>query len=146
MRQAADVRVAPSAGRWAAIFPAADPDFSGVPGLEVVGASPACSCGHGGCTPAGLVDNNEPVIAADLPPPEPPQTMLLCPTCDEPFVPDYPRRCVWCGQQFQSGFEVDPTGEPGAFTQGFDARLAVVLGAILVLLAVVGGWLLFLFH
>jgi rubrerythrin len=135
----------PVCGTVGSDFPAADPDFSGVLGLEGADASPACSCGSGGCTPAGPVDQDEPVIVAEESPLEPPRTMLLCPTCDEPFVPEYPRRCEWCGEQFQSGFEVAPTAEPGAYEPGFDARLLVVVAMILVLLAALGGWLMYVF-
>ena len=127
-------------------FTAADPDYIGVPGPEVTGASPACSCGPRGCTPAGPVDKNEPAVAADFSPLEPPQPMLLCPTCDEPFVPEYSRRCLHCGQQFQSGFEVNASGESGDYASGFDLRLAAVMAAILALLAAIGGWLYHLFH
>lgn len=33
--------------------------------------------------------------------------MVLCPTCDEPFVPQYLRRCEWCGHGFDDGIEPD---------------------------------------
>jgi hypothetical protein len=32
--------------------------------------------------------------------------LLICRTCDEPFVPDYYRRCEWCGHDFGSGVEI----------------------------------------
>jgi hypothetical protein len=31
---------------------------------------------------------------------------LLCPMCDEPFVPEYLRRCEWCGHDFGHGAEL----------------------------------------
>lgn len=33
--------------------------------------------------------------------------MVLCPTCDEPFVPEYLRHCEWCGHDFGEGIEPD---------------------------------------
>jgi len=34
--------------------------------------------------------------------------LVLCTTCDEPFVPRFPRLCEWCGHQFEDGYEVEP--------------------------------------
>jgi len=31
--------------------------------------------------------------------------MLLCPTCDEPFTPQFARRCNGCGHEFPDGFD-----------------------------------------
>lgn len=31
--------------------------------------------------------------------------LVICPTCDEPFPPEYARRCEWCGRGFADGFE-----------------------------------------
>ncbi|MEN6495063.1 MAG: hypothetical protein ABFD16_12360 [Thermoguttaceae bacterium] len=31
--------------------------------------------------------------------------LLLCPTCDEPFVPQYLRHCEWCDHDFGEGLE-----------------------------------------
>lgn len=33
------------------------------------------------------------------------EALVICPTCDEPFVPQYFRRCEWCGHDFGSGAE-----------------------------------------
>jgi hypothetical protein len=33
---------------------------------------------------------------------------LLCPMCDEPFVPEYLRQCEWCGHDFGHGAELPP--------------------------------------
>jgi hypothetical protein len=35
--------------------------------------------------------------------------MLLCPTCDEPFAPEYLRRCEWCNHEFGDGIEPPQT-------------------------------------
>ena len=36
-----------------------------------------------------------------------PPLALICPTCDEPFVPEFLRRCQWCGHDFGEGLETD---------------------------------------
>ncbi len=42
------------------------------------------------------------------------QPMVLCPTCDEPFIPQYLRHCEWCDHDFGAGIEPnhDPVSEP----------------------------------
>jgi predicted RNA-binding Zn-ribbon protein involved in translation (DUF1610 family) len=132
----------PVCGTVGSDFPAADLDFSGPLGLDAARSAPACGCGPGGCTPAAPQEPDEPA-GAILPLPGATQAMLLCPTCDEPFVPDYPRRCVWCGEQFPSGYEVDPADQAEVYEEGVNVRVVVVLGAIVLLLAVIAGWLLF---
>jgi hypothetical protein len=32
--------------------------------------------------------------------------LVLCPTCDEPFEPQFPSRCEWCGYRFADGHEL----------------------------------------
>lgn len=36
--------------------------------------------------------------------------LLLCPTCDEAFPPQYYRRCQRCGHDFGQGIDVQPQG------------------------------------
>ncbi|MDD4270033.1 MAG: DUF2007 domain-containing protein [Pirellulaceae bacterium] len=36
-----------------------------------------------------------------------PAVILMCTVCDEPFVPSYPRRCQWCGHEFDDGYVVE---------------------------------------
>ena len=67
------------------------------------------------------------------PPGVPPQRMLICTMCDEPFVPAYPRRCEWCGHTFADGYEVDVVAEE----QGEDAR--VEKGILAILFTIVTG-------
>ena len=55
---------------------------------------------------AGRATSQEPASEPQQPG-VPPQRMLICTTCDEPFVPEYPRRCEWCGHTFADGYEVD---------------------------------------
>lgn len=42
-------------------------------------------------------------ISIDASAGEPP--LVICPTCDEPFPPQYLRRCEWCGHDFGTGAE-----------------------------------------
>lgn len=62
---------------------------------------------------------------------EPP--LLICPTCDEPFEPNYLRHCEWCGHDFGSGIvPPEPRGKPPA--QPLNLRVigvALALGAFL---------------
>ncbi len=122
-------------------FPSADLDFSGLLGLSDDAPPHACSCGAGGCTPADMGEAGDETEVDKRAPP----VLLMCPTCDEPFVPRYPRRCEWCGHQFEDGFDGDLPGKAAADEQPFDARVAVVIAAILVLLAAMGGWFFYLF-
>lgn len=43
--------------------------------------------------------------SADTDSPEASQRLVLCPTCDEPFAPQFLRRCEWCGHDFGEGLE-----------------------------------------
>lgn len=40
-----------------------------------------------------------------------PALAIICTTCDEPWVPDFYRRCEWCGHDFGRGLAT-PQGEP----------------------------------
>jgi hypothetical protein len=64
------------------------------------------------------------------------QSMVLCPTCDEPFVPQYLRQCEWCGHDFNEGIEPnhDQVSEPIS-----PRAMAVILG----LMALLAGLLVY---
>ena len=66
--------------------------------------------------------------------------MLICPTCDEPFEPQYPRRCEWCGHEFHDGYDAalrdDPAEEIGSRT------ILVILGLLALTLALVAYFML----
>jgi hypothetical protein len=68
---------------------------------------------------------------------EPASPVLMCPTCDEPFLPAYPRRCAWCGYDFQEGYEVDVVGQP---PEQLGARVILLLLGMALLLALVLGY------
>ena len=60
------------------------------------------------------------------------EPLVLCPECDEPFVPEYIRRCHQCGHEFPDGIEIP--SEP--IEQTFNWRMAA---AVLALVAIVGA-------
>lgn len=93
---------------------------------------PSCECGAGGC---GARQDEAP--CPPLLPPSP--SLLICPTCDEPFSPEYLQRCEWCGHVFEQGVAVveEEPEEINAVT------IAFVLGLALLLFGL-GSWFLYL--
>ena len=63
--------------------------------------------------------------------------LVICPTCDEPFVPRYLRRCEWCNYNFGEGTQLPPRRfsdvdlEINARALFLLAVLAVLLGSLL---------------
>ena len=53
--------------------------------------------------------------------------MLLCPTCDEPFTPQFARRCDDCGHEFPDGFDQTEADWDGG---GLNPRILFCLGGI----------------
>ena len=51
--------------------------------------------------------------------------VLLCPTCDEPFVPEFPAMCEWCGYHFADGRQPAPL--PSYEPSEMNARVWIVL-------------------
>lgn len=106
----------PACGTSGTDFLPADPNTGDLLGLPTpsAGAFSGCSCGPGGCgkrdaeTAEDVSANEE--DKADHPTEEPAETasstLLLCPTCDEPFHPQYLRRCEGCGHEFPDGVEM----------------------------------------
>ena len=64
--------------------------------------------------------------------------LVICPTCDEPFVPRYLRRCEWCNYDFGEGTQLPPRRFADADLE-INARALFLLAALAVLL---GGLLL----
>jgi hypothetical protein len=116
-------------------FPPADANSTDLLGLPTPSAEAfsGCSCGPGGCGTHGVEVEGEPsaadekdeaaasILAASAP-------MLICPTCDEPFHPQYLRRCEWCGHEFPDGME-NPTPEEEV-QEPFNWRIAYVIYAL----------------
>jgi hypothetical protein len=121
-------------------FSPADSDFLDVlgPGAAAAAAG-SCSCGPGGCSPE-LVPAGE--AAAEHPPADASKPMLMCPTCDEPFVPEYLRRCEWCGHEFPDGTEIPL---PSAPADPLNGRVVAVILAMLLLGVAMAGYFLYAF-
>jgi len=142
----------PICGTAGTRFEPIDMGFSLIEGLDdVMGASgPSCGpggCGPDGCTPGPPAADSPPadasstdVSAADSSAPEDEEgadmadRMVICPTCDEPFQPVYPKRCEWCGHEFPDGVDMPlPEGDDDAadFTGRVYAVIAVLLAVAL---------------
>lgn len=70
--------------------------------------------------------------------------VLICPTCDEPFVPKYLPRCEWCGHVFEPGAADLEAGEP-EHDESTDLRILAAIGIIVVLAACVAFYVWWLF-
>ena len=107
----------PICGTIGSDFTQADPDFIGRPDKGEPTERTACGCASGGCSSGHAAGEEEPgeadegspdeLDADELDEIEPVGLMLMCPTCDEPFAPEFPCRCAWCDHQFDDGYEVD---------------------------------------
>jgi hypothetical protein len=118
-------------------FKPADTGFVWAPELaDAAGGSPSCSCGPGGCAPAAQQTE---VPAADEAESESPAPLLMCPTCDEPFTPQYPRLCEWCGHEFPDGYEVELPQDPA---EQINSRVIAVIVALLLLALAMAAYLL----
>jgi len=82
---------------------------------------PACGTSGTGFPPADTVEPADPEAPA--------RTLLLCLQCDEPFEPEYCRRCEWCGHDFGDGLDVRQVPEVEPLPVG----LLVVVGATVLL-------------
>ncbi len=115
-------------------FLPADMGFVWIPDPDDAAYRPACgSCGPGGCTPAAA--GEEAPEADDQADGELPAVLLMCPTCDEPFTPQYPRVCEWCGHEFPDGVEMELPPPP---VEQINSRvIAVIVGLLAFLVAMV---------
>ncbi len=114
-------------------FQPVDMGFDWIPGTDAMAKSSACSCGPEGC-PSGKTPAEEPdPVMEDN---AKPLSMLMCPTCDEPFVPEYPRVCEWCGHEFPDGFEPELLVKP----QRIGGRAILVMAGLLTVAFVIMGY------
>ncbi|MFH1267660.1 MAG: DUF2007 domain-containing protein [Planctomycetota bacterium] len=107
----------PVCGTIGSDFPRADPEFIGPVGEGEPTEATSCRCSSGGCSSGHAAGEEEPAEADEESPEEfdadeldevgPVGLMLMCPTCDEPFAPEFPCRCAWCDHQFDDGYDVD---------------------------------------
>lgn len=54
----------------------------------------------------------------------------MCPVCDEPFRPAYPRHCEWCGHEFDDGYVIEQIVKAEAIP-GRAIALVLALGLFL---------------
>ncbi len=57
--------------------------------------------------------------------PDDENVLLLCSTCDEPFLPRFYRSCQECGFDFGEGIESDEAG-----SEELNSRVVFVIGAV----------------
>lgn len=129
-------------------------DFLGLPETSDDALS-SCSCGPGGCGKPGIAvadvssvtgeaeENDEVASASETSSENLLSPILICPTCDEPFHPQYLRRCEWCGHEFTDGQENPVEEEP--VQEPFNWRIAYILYILALLMIGLGGYLLWLF-
>lgn len=129
-------------------FDLADMDFVGPPQPREkssdasTGSLAVTSCGRGPTGCGGGQESCEDTAApdpsgataesTDQPPPRP-EPMLMCPTCDEPFIPAFPRLCEWCGHQFHDGHEIEPDTPPPI--ERISTRAVLVIAGLLLVMA-----------
>lgn len=142
----------PVCGTTGSEFPPADMGFTWIPELEdTAWGSPVSSCGPGGCAPVAATgvgggDEATPEApaageAAAGQEPDAAPAMLMCPTCDEPFTPEYPRRCEWCGHEFADGVEIELRPSP---VGQVNRRVIAVVMALLALAVALAAYFMFL--
>ena len=71
-------------------------------------------------------------------------SLVICPTCDEPFRPVYLKRCEWCGHRFADGRDLPPAPLLTSPFAEMNGRAWIVLvGVLLTIGALVGllGWI-----
>ncbi|MBN2477125.1 MAG: DUF2007 domain-containing protein [Pirellulales bacterium] len=136
--QARRLTKCPICGTAGTNFAPVDMGFVWVPDADFAAAGASCGCGPDGCTPGA-----ETAATADAEPSpdeheaDPLHAMLMCPTCDEPFAPEYPRVCEWCGHEFEDGFEVGSVESPA---EQIDSRVIAVIVVLLMLTVALAGY------
>jgi len=123
----------PACGTTGTQFDEADPEFAGPVVVDRDAQPISCSCQGGACSPQAVSGADE---AAEAGPgeDEPAPTMLVCPACDEPFLPEYARRCPSCDHRFADGYDVDL--DPSARDRMSARAVAVILGLVGLVIAV----------
>ena len=61
--------------------------------------------------------------------------LLLCPTCDEVFAPEFLACCEWCGHRFRDGRELPPPPMTTPILSEMNARVWIVIAGLALLLA-----------
>jgi hypothetical protein len=127
-------------------FPEADSEFvwgmglEEIPGDEKEKESRACHCGsQDACSTRPPAPSTE----AELPEldDKPERIVLMCPTCDEPFMPEFPRDCAMCGHRFPDGFEVELRPAPPEQIGSRVIAMIVGMAALLISLVCYFVWI-----
>jgi hypothetical protein len=127
-------------------FAEADSEYIWGMGLaEAPDETPSCgngSCGGGSCGGGAPANEVESAVQEKMGDEEDDdhRLILVCPTCDEPFEPEFPRTCAWCDHEFPDGYEPENTIIPPAQC---DTRVTVIVVGLLVLLTLVIGYFMF---
>lgn len=122
-------------------FPEADSEFVWGMGLAEIGDDEKghepgrCQCGpQGSCStqqPAAVSEKE--VSEKEVPEldDQAERLVLMCPTCDEPFMPEFPRQCAMCDHRFDDGYEVElhhtPPEQVGSRVIALMVGMAVLL-------------------
>jgi len=131
-------------------FPQADAEFVGLLDPQEPAGETSCgcckpgaSCGEGAAAAGRSGVEQPPDQPAEQGGPEakPPATLLVCPTCDEPFLPEFPRRCAWCDYEFEDGVEIGPGDQP---PEQIGTRAVAVMFGIVALLTLLVVYFVFL--
>jgi Putative prokaryotic signal transducing protein len=75
--------------------------------------------------------------------------LVICPTCDEPFSPQFPPRCEWCGHRFSDSPEPRPEDLPASTTPAafeINTRVLLVVAVLVASMAALLGWFYFVLH
>ncbi len=111
-------------------FAVADMGFEWVPSPE--GPESGCGSGNCGCDKSETGDEESDEIDES----GEPITLVMCPTCDEPFTPEYVRRCESCGHEFPDGY--DPPETPAEAEDLSGQAVAVIVGLIVLSAGLIG--------
>ena len=129
-------------------FPEADSEYVWGMGLEEIAddkiadgekgrESHVCHCGS-----ADACSTEQPAASFDPQLDERPERIvLMCPTCDEPFIPEFPRDCAMCDHRFDDGFEVELRHAPPEQVGSRVIALLVGMAALLIILVVYFMWI-----
>jgi len=100
---------------------------------------PICETAGSDFPPADVLpdDEQDEISGTDDPGDPLGRRALVCPTCDEPFLPHYLRECEWCNFDFGFGLEkpvrLDESFEPSNWRVGILIGVLVGLAGLLIL-------------
>lgn len=122
-------------------FPEADDEYIWGMGLdEMPDEGTSCNCGgcrggHGSMATSGEEEADDEDAGEAEAAQHDSRLVLTCPTCSEPFLPEFPRLCAWCGHEFDEGFDPKEIVQPLAESNG--RVVAMVLGLLVLAAAAV---------